>query len=533
MTEQDTKNLDIVRDIVTKAMGYDKDSIDYFVKELYDPFIDDEFKKLIGPDRRARWAIDTSLIDKEKLKQSVYAIFSNHFHTFICSNCAKNSGAKVITADNVMENIITIDKNDIKIKKYISDFYVKNKTRWDNDSAYGGKIIPHNKDEIDKYIIKVFEKIGIIKQPKENKKMELVLSCNFADYMMCSAKENWSSCYSIESGEYWFGVPGLIGDKDRAVLYVTNGEKKEFLGIKVDRMINRSWLFISKDNKKMISGFYPSGQGLYSDESIRKITNDNSYVKFSDGFLKGKNKIHFLYFEKIGLACTTSNDACGIESIDADGLGTWRLGGGQSVTWIDKETKKTIYYGGYGHGASQKLDSLLKAGITYGSFLNPLKRCSGCGSTSIYEDIGKEHWCNTCYNKLFFSCYTCSGEHKLETMKVVAGRKYCEKHAPTPFVCPICGKEKIGGSTINEVKICNDCLIKLPTCRKCHAQKTPQNMVIVHDVEQHKRKHRCKVCAEAEWRDFKYCPSCHELWPEDHLIYEGGCKNCHDKKAKE
>jgi hypothetical protein len=57
MTELDIKNFEIIEKIVKDGMGYTKESFEYFKKELYDPFIDEEFKKILGDDLRKRYKI--------------------------------------------------------------------------------------------------------------------------------------------------------------------------------------------------------------------------------------------------------------------------------------------------------------------------------------------------------------------------------------------------------------------------------------------------------------------------------------------
>jgi len=103
------------------------------------------------------------------------------------------------------------------------------------------------------HIKKCMEEIGAIRLPTKQK-LQLVLSLNFADWFLCSAAENgWSSCMSLESdyeGSFWAGLPGTIGDKNRALIYITDGKKKNYGGIETDRFISRSWAFLVRTGKK-------------------------------------------------------------------------------------------------------------------------------------------------------------------------------------------------------------------------------------------------------------------------------------------
>lgn len=102
------------------------------------------------------------------------------------------------------------------------------------------------KEENEKYIRRVFADITQEKFFK-GQELELVFSLNYADWFLASTGDSWSSCISLYSNYdecFWTGIPQLIGDKSRAMIYITekNGKKKEFHGIKVDKFIARSWI---------------------------------------------------------------------------------------------------------------------------------------------------------------------------------------------------------------------------------------------------------------------------------------------------
>ena len=91
---------------------------------------------------------------------------------------------------------------------------------------------------------------GKIGFPKKD--MELVISCNPADMFMASTSEKWGSCINVDSDyaeAYWAGLPGAIIDKNRAIAYITDGQKKEYNGIVVDRFIARTWLLTMRSKK--------------------------------------------------------------------------------------------------------------------------------------------------------------------------------------------------------------------------------------------------------------------------------------------
>ena len=66
------------------------------------------------------------------------------------------------------------------------------------------------------------------------------------DWLLASTAEKFSSCFNLDNpngGGYSFclGIPFLSGDKNRMMLYITDGTKKEFMGLKVDSVQTRTW----------------------------------------------------------------------------------------------------------------------------------------------------------------------------------------------------------------------------------------------------------------------------------------------------
>ena len=121
MNKQDIKNIEIIDKLVEKFMGYDNESLAHFKQELYTPSIDEEYLKIIGEDRRITWKIgdDISIEENQTVSTRVYNIFADSFHTFACHSCANNKKVIFITPGNVMNNIMIVDKNEVKIKKYL------------------------------------------------------------------------------------------------------------------------------------------------------------------------------------------------------------------------------------------------------------------------------------------------------------------------------------------------------------------------------------------------------------------------------
>jgi len=90
----------------------------------------------------------------------------------------------------------------------------------------------------------IIQEIIKLKNTKQNN-LKIVISRNFTDYFLCSTAQNFGSCLNLESdysGAYWTGLPGLITDKNRAILYITDGNYVNYKGIIGPKMINRSWI---------------------------------------------------------------------------------------------------------------------------------------------------------------------------------------------------------------------------------------------------------------------------------------------------
>ncbi len=151
-------------------------------------------------------------------------------------------------------------------------------------------------------IKEIFEKIGAYTPPKKD--MELVISCNPADMFMASTKEKWTSCINVDSDYeemFWTGLPGAIVDKNRAIAYITDGVKKNYQGIEIDRFIVRSWLLTTRNKKTRKSyisvvGEYPICVNL--DEILSSFIKDFEYVKdIPEGKLIGKYYFEMLFHE--------------------------------------------------------------------------------------------------------------------------------------------------------------------------------------------------------------------------------------------
>ena len=99
-----------------------------------------------------------------------------------------------------------------------------------------------NLETLREAIKKIYERIGTERAP--TRKLFFVVSLNFADWFLASTAETWGSCLNLDSTYeecFWKGLPALIEDKNRCMVYLTDGTLKDYHGIKTYKIISRSW----------------------------------------------------------------------------------------------------------------------------------------------------------------------------------------------------------------------------------------------------------------------------------------------------
>jgi hypothetical protein len=256
----ETKNKVKIYNLVKKHFSLTNKSLKLFRHRLFfEPHFNEMYKRLandkIPDDLRIRIPIkekDTSFSLKNTDKG--WIIFRNFLyeHLFDIYN--------LIEYSDFRKNKIKIKNQELKLFKYVKSEFIKKISSSFNDHGVYCNVRNHlsdtinsyyvtNIDKAEKFINEVFNLIGKNSIPKKND-LELVISLNFADWFLCSTGESWSTCLNLEGSGYWLGLPGLIGDKNLALVYITNGVKKERFDIKVDSIIARGWIYTGRRNKK-------------------------------------------------------------------------------------------------------------------------------------------------------------------------------------------------------------------------------------------------------------------------------------------
>lgn len=129
-----------------------------------------------------------------------------------------------LTYNDFKENKILIDKQPRKLFKYINDKSLS-------------------------------ETVGKYKLP--NKKLYLVISTNFDDFLMCSTNNSWTACTDLKKGDFRQTVIGNIFTEGRFIVYVTDMTPTSYKGLESYKMFFRCFGFINKEEKMITNIWYP------------------------------------------------------------------------------------------------------------------------------------------------------------------------------------------------------------------------------------------------------------------------------------
>jgi hypothetical protein len=209
-----------------------------------------------------------------KLKKAIIDFYINNLSSFIYDFTNTNYNEECISV--IKETLTTFNLKNIEIQNMTFNPISKEIIRiFINDEIFADINLNFVKKtkEIPKYIEKavmgILENIGIKKMPV-NKKLYIVLSLNFADWFLSASGQKWGTCISLDSEHYeatWAGLPGLIGDKNRAMVYVTDGKKKKYFNIEVDNILSRAFILTVRNKENNETGFsfvkeYPNEFGI-------------------------------------------------------------------------------------------------------------------------------------------------------------------------------------------------------------------------------------------------------------------------------
>ena len=536
MNTKDTNNFDLIESYI-KCFGFQKADEKYAISELRNPTLDDEYKNLVGADLRKIWTLTS--IDATELheKDEGWKLFQNFFRNIIIK-CD-------IKYDDYKSNKKIFQKNTVKIKKILTDTYMADPTLFVRDYrntlfneslqnlGFNSQIKNDsgNKAIIEKYIIKAFEQIGTVKLP--DSELKLVLSCNFADWMLCSAGETWTSCLNVGSGAYWRGIVSLIGDKNRAMLYITNGKKKNWHGIEVDAVLSRTWVLLSDMNEKKIIKFYP--QSFLKEDDVKSITGDNSYT-FNPSSMNGKSEIVPICFNKDGVWSSIYNDGCRIHKDKFHKTGKLFLdfSGGRSfdVVSIPHKTFEGIEI----IPNSANLHNYLE----YNKSLNDdiqTNHCKHCDKfLKVVHVIDNNFYCSECSDLLYSKCDLCGKYHEKRVVKSARINNdtvdICNDCFNKTVICKCCGERFTENETKtlkNKTIVCNTCKkTRVKVCYICGDEVLDINAI------KHEGELVCSTCFKKPmFIKYEACDTCNSSILKTDMIYDmkgiGTCEKCLEK----
>ena len=443
MTEIFVKNAEIINDLVSKHFNVSKESLEKFILinsnvEEKKKYIPENIIPYLDEDLRYRVKIDSPEVFDEgwKLFKSIFREFidkNNVNYTHFSNNTyfMENNNFKLTKA--VRKWYSSIDRN-YEMKKLFNRFRNNYATPFISDEDF------EKKAGVDLLFKVINEKIGAAKVSKGD--FELVISYNFADWFLVSSSETWSSCLNLDSdceACYWSGLPGLIGDKSRSLMYLTQGKKKEYQNIIVDKMNSRSWLLLDKNDMIWPIRHYPQEilTGINLKNKLEEILDNNYTVRdcsiydlnrHSDGyFAQTKYPIDPLY-DNDNESLYIYQDGTEFTYINDEEEGVYLCGGSSGyhkfnrMGLFDEDTNYNFEHG---------LSTLIREGINITEAENSRYTCEhcGCGISEDQQYYGPDDYiyCGSCFNELFTSCFRCGeSERNCDTYEGSDGNDYCE-----------------------------------------------------------------------------------------------------------
>ena len=526
MTEIGEKNREAYLSIIKRFWnGFDDASMKYIEERTKDTweFIP-EFKQLMDKfgveDQRIRFDVNMNEPSVQSMfrdSDKAYLIFVEKFSHCICT--AKSEyGCKISYADFI-SNMVVFKKNKTKIKKVIETIYNEHSDIFAADFG----IRTNDPAVITKNIMKVFEYIGSYK--KSSKKIQMVLSWNPCDWLLSSTKqENYSSCFDIDkkdgsSGyQYMTGLPFLCGDKNRIMVYVTDGTKKEFMGINVDSIMTRSWIILDKVNNFCVVKWYP--MATFDVDSIINITKIKNFVS-GTSFQGGKYDLDPLNIN--GTIISVYND---MGNWDMDGKRLFHSNemekGGQQIFTVDGtnigiqrgdgSNSYQFNFDGSAAAHSFRLSEWKKNGWSMKNFFRKYI-CSSCGKEDtgffVNGKNGTSFICHECYSTKIITCPHCGNTYNIEEGKSPEfhfikfrrgpSQKVCKLcyESMKDYICDICGTYSENGSRTDDKKyICKNCIDSGTSgYKKCSTCGTlSKNSKAIYSKLDNSLKFSCKKC---------------------------------------
>lgn len=492
MTKTDLENFDLINGFVQKYFSLNTASKESFQELILNPdkrakYISPEFLNIIGEDHRFSFSLSGD--DKIDFDDG-WKMFKEIFHEFVMQFA--------ITYENYISNKIRVNNNqEIKLFKFMRNWYSTEGIDYQNkvkSKTFDKNICPYGSD-FELAFKRATERIGTSKLPDRD--LTVTASFNFADWFMVSTSENWSSCLNVQSDYeacFWTGLPGLIVDPNRILLYITDGKTKSYRGITVKKFINRTWGLLNTTGEIVPVRHYP--QKFVDDESFAELFPfDVSGDDIENVEFRSKYPIDNFLFNNFGESIYIYQDFTEFEKTD-DGIFIISGSSGyHKMTeggYLDEDTNYDYCDG---------LDGLIDSNIEISNYEDAGVMCAQCGERYNEDDMlwgaDDQQYCESCYSDNFCNCYHCGESmHNEDAHFDSSGDAWCENHFfDRFFYCEECGEVYALDEVHhhNNEMICTMCYEdRFTTCEECECE------IDIDDVVYIDNRPFCKSCSEEE-----------------------------------
>ena len=374
LNDVDVGNKNIVYSLIKEHFSLNEKSLVRVKEQIYRETFPEIYKDIFDSKlQRKYYKIP------DEIRESVdggWKLFNIFFENYVKMNN--------VTYENFSNNKI----NGVRLFKDVRSYYE------DEANPFWKSFEPMNLTARRAHLTKNFDKVSNLSLPK-SKDIHLVFSRNMADWFLASTGNSWSSCIDMENskneGMFWAGIPGLFVDENRVMVYITDGTKKNYNGIIVDKAISRAFFVMNEDDTLCEVKWYPSC--IISNEEINKFI-PNKLGEPLD-LKRSKFPVEFITHTN-GKSCFPYQDSSTFEKIDGK---FYLIGGDSGVILVDK--KGNIHEDFvFSENTGMSLSQIMKEGHKLSDYYQEnFKYCPSCHIAFPLVELikkKKEFYCVEC-----------------------------------------------------------------------------------------------------------------------------------------
>ena len=372
-----------------------------------------------------------------------------------------------------------------------------------------------------------------------NKDQYLCISKNPIDFLFCSTNQSFSSCLNLESDygdSFYMGIPGIIGDPNRVIMFLTKGKFKRYTikgnEFKHLRYISRTWGILTNNNKFVIEKYYPHEILDFKDKLKNIITFDEDMTtgafEFDKILYQNKNTC-FIYIDNNKINFRNDKLSYNNSSGSSGGINEFNYCNGfENLNEFKDLNNDSTYCENCGDSCNNDNTYIGSDNCPYceDCFNEYFTYCDNCNETidrenSYYVESEEKQYCEYCFSKNFTTCYGCDEPHDNDNMTEAEGEWYCEDCLDKYFYeCDECDEyiNKDEVIEVNERLYCTDCADELfKICNNCNEYKDDTDKINGEDY-----------CIECINELFEMCETCKEYIDKDETIEVNGKFYCND-----